>query len=208
MKTKNVVLLLVVCCYALTGYAQEQLSYGVKAGMNLTRYIGKNLRHDRQFRTGFHVGVNVETPVYSKIYIQPGLLFSTKGTKYPAAFDNGMGDPTSVNYYCLEIHLPAIYKHPLGNGNLIAGFGPFFSYALQLNAKIGDVTNELSFGKNPHQQKRADIGPMILAGYEFNNRIAVQLGFNRGLVEPNNPISEATGGYYHYGYTISAGYRF
>ena len=37
---------------------------------------------ENKLKAGFHFGVNAEIPVAPDFYVQPGLLFTTKGTKF------------------------------------------------------------------------------------------------------------------------------
>ena len=69
---------------------------------------------------GYHAGVNVQIPVASEFYFQPGLLFSTKGAKNVSG---SVTNTTKLSY--VELPLNMVYKGKLGNGFVMVGFGPY-----------------------------------------------------------------------------------
>src|SRR5688572_9336478 len=152
-------------------------TFGVRAGLNFQNINGRDAGDDKlenNLVTRYHVGVNAEIPVAPEFYVQPGLLFTTKGTKYNDAL---AGDPTlSLSYIELPVNL--LYKPALGNGKLLVGFGPYVAYGIggkyktegddtkvkfKGNVKTGDDPNMVYF-------KPFDAGANILFGYEFSNR--------------------------------------
>ena len=65
-------------------------TFGVRAGLNFQNINGRDAGDDKlenKMVPRFHIGVNAEIPVAPEFYVQPGILFTTKGTK----FDNDAG---------------------------------------------------------------------------------------------------------------------
>lgn len=64
----------------------SQVSFNVKAGLNLSSYIGENSDHS-EFKPGARIGVGMEYQFNDMISLQPSLFFSQKGAKYSSGFD-------------------------------------------------------------------------------------------------------------------------
>src|SRR5688572_13915466 len=118
MKTKLLVATMILCC--ATGFSQSMVrnttgtTFGIRAGVNFQNINGKDASGndlDNNVLTGFHGGVNAENPVGYGFYIQPGILYSMKGSK-------GTNDSKiKLNY--IEVPVNFIYKPVLGSGNLL-----------------------------------------------------------------------------------------
>src|SRR3954464_11000516 len=109
-------LLSLVCiCHAQT----QNISFGVRAGVNFQNLTGKDAsgdKYENKLKTGFDIGANVEIPVATDFYLQPGVLFATKGASQK------VGDgKTNLSY--IEIPVNFIYKPLLGAGHLLLGVG-------------------------------------------------------------------------------------
>ena len=220
MKTK--VIALVSACLLGTFIAQAQstkttvggTTFGVRAGINFQNLNGEVNDNDLDYKlkTGFHVGVNAEIPIADEFYIQPGLLFSTKGAKYDDNSD------TKVNLSYLELPVNFLYKPVLGTGHLLLGFGPYAAYAVGGKIKSDDGDVDIEFEKevgSPIQLvntfKRFDFGANFLAGYEFSNKFSLQLNAQLGLIKINPKVTGLDDDYAkvkNTGFGISAGYRF
>lgn len=203
---------LVACTFA---YSQSTASvstggvtFGIRAGINFQNLNGKNEFGDTRsnsLRVGYNAGINVEIPIAPDFYIQPGLLFSTKGAK--------MKNSYSVHLYYLELPVNLLFKPLLGTGHLLLGFGPYLAYGLGGTAKFNGNSTSVKFENNTDPfsvgiaYKPLDAGANLLAGYEFSNRLSFQLNAQLGLVDispdyPNKATVKNTG------FGISAGYRF
>ncbi|MCF3112241.1 PorT family protein, partial [Niabella sp. CC-SYL272] len=155
MKRSKLVLksFLLAAAIAVSGAAMAQVEVGVRAGVNLSNLTikdadGKTV-DGAKLTPGFNAGLTFDIPVADEFYIQPGALFSMKGARleknaheyfnadaYSAA---DAGDYTRLNTYNLEVPVNFIFKPAAGNGNLLIGAGPYFSYAL--GGKFKRVTN-------------------------------------------------------------------
>src|SRR5690349_680841 len=83
MKTKVLLIALATTVFAIGAKAQDKTTFGIRAGVNFQNLNGEFLNQDldNKIKTGFNVGVNAEIPLVPDFYIQPGVLFSTKGAK-------------------------------------------------------------------------------------------------------------------------------
>jgi hypothetical protein len=221
MKTK--VIALISACVLGSFISQAQSSsagsggttFGIRAGVNFQNLNGKYAGFDMEnkLKPGFNVGVNAEIPLADEFYIQPGLLFTTKGAKAEDDADNGK---ININY--LELPVNFLYKPVLGTGKLLLGFGPYAGYAIGGKIKSDDGDMDLEFEKNvstPLQAiytfRRFDFGANVLAGYEFSNKLSFQLNAQLGLANISPEITGTDADDYktkNTGFGVSLGYRF
>lgn len=205
---------------ALGSYAQQtttttvnagRTTFGVRAGVNFQNITGNDASDDdleNDLATGFHVGVNAEIPVGTGFYLQPGVLYSTKGANW------SNGSKVKVNY--LEVPVNFIYKPVLGTGNLLLGFGPYVAFGMggkaeDANGNVANVVfnNELDVTEPDAQFRPIDAGGNLLAGYEFANKFSVQLNAQLGLVNINpETVSNDRARWRNTGWGLSLGYRF
>ena len=216
MKSKVLLFALAATALSLTSKAQDKTTFGVRAGVNFTNLNGEigNQDLDWDIKTGFNIGVNAEVPVATDFYLQPGLLFSTKGAK-------SGGRTTNVSY--LEVPINFLYKPALGPGKLLLGFGPYVGFGIGGKSKGGnnmvdadvkfknDISSAESIDPKKDYFKTLDFGGNLLAGYELSNKISFQLNAQLGMAnlfpkidgkKPEDTKVKNTG------FGISVGYRF
>ena len=219
MKSKVLLFALAATALTLTSKAQDKTTFGVRAGVNFTNFKGddeKGKDLDFDLKTGFNIGVNAEIPVASDFYLQPGLLFSTKGYKEKVA---GSSDDLKYNVSYLEIPINFLYKPVLGPGKLLLGFGPYIGIGIGGKVKHGDNAAKIKFKndlnasdltKNYQYQKGLDFGGNLLAGYELSSKISFQLNAQLGMsnLVPKVDGKKLNSKIKNTGFGISVGYRF
>lgn len=199
---KNRFMWLVIACVVGGGQAmaQERITFGVKAGVNFASFSivdNRGLDDDYKKRpnVSFHVGGLVDVPLSSAFSLQGGLTLSGKGSREIWSNDDELGgsySETSFKESLLYLELPvnAVYKA----GNFFVGAGPYAGYALSGKWKEtfeedfgdGDVEKEedsgnvIFSGENAYRE-RIDFGVNFLAGYQFNSRMNISLGYGLGL---------------------------
>lgn len=192
-----------------------QTTFGVRGGVNFYSLNYKDEGGDKstsKLKTGFNIGVNAEIPVGVDFYLQPGLLFTTKGGN--SKFNDD--DKVSISY--LEIPVNFIYKPELGSGRILLGFGPYVAFGVggkvHLDGSDSDIgfTNEIQADDELRLYvKRMDAGANFLFGYEWANRFSVQLNAGLGLVNISPKVEGADIGETstkNTGFGLSVGYRF
>ena len=202
---KKIVGFIVVALVLSTTAMFAQTTFGVRAGVNFQNMNGKSGgdKMENALKTGINIGVNAEMGVAPDFYFQPGLLFSTKG-----ANDLMEMDDFSINISYLELPLNLVYKPTLGTGKLIAGFGPYLGYAIGGKWKYDDESEDIEFGSSEEDDlKPLDLGANLLFGYEFSNKISVQLNAQLGLVNLV-PEGDSDNSIKNTGFGFSVGYRF
>ena len=216
MKSKFIVLTAAITLFAFAAQAQNKTTFGVRAGVNFQNLNGDDINGDKlddfKIKVGFHVGANAEIPIADEFYIQPGVLYSLKGTKVDA-----QGDP-KINISYIEVPINFLYKPELGDGHLLLGVGPYFAFGVGGKIKGDGADVDIEFDKEVDTElqavytyKRFDAGGNLLFGYEFSNKFSVQLNAQLGLVNiapdiKSNPNSDLK--IKNTGFGVSVGYRF
>jgi len=227
MKTKFFTFGLILILLIPQTFAQKKrkvdtgIHYGVLGGFSFQSFMGKDYwgeSLDNQLTPGFHVGGNVTFPIIADLYVQPGLLYSMKGTKQNIITDD-ITKTTMLSY--IELPVNVLYRPQLGDGHILIGAGGYGSCGIsgRERTKSGTITIELpvKFLEDATEEptsyayyKRFDAGINAFLGYELYNGIFFQLDGQLGLLEinsdyglPNDQTSKK-----NFGFGVSAGYRF
>ena len=206
MKTKIAIVSLLTVLLVTKAGAQNGVTFGLRAGINFQNLTGKDEAGDKysnKLKTGFNIGANAEIPVATDFYLQPGVLFSTKGAKY-----NDNDSKTNLSY--IEIPVNFLYKPVLGEGKLLLGVGPYAAFAVGGKFKSGGISSDINFGSNADDDvKRFDAGANFLFGYELSNHLSAQLNAGLGLVNiSNRQPGDTKSSLKNTGFGVSLGYRF
>lgn len=225
MKTKIFSLILTIVLSASVSIAQSQenskTSFAILGGVNLQNLNGKDYSGDKlknEMLIGYHAGINIQIPIVPEFYFQPGLLFTTKGSKNT---DGLITNQYNLSY--VELPLNFVYKGALGNGYIFIGFGPYVAYGIMGKAKY--ESGSLSYNSDIEFQnvvelgdpitvayfKAFDAGGNVFAGYEMTSGIFLQLNTQFGMLninpEDKRMIDDKTV-LRNTGFGLSLGYRF
>jgi len=153
-----------VFAFAFSNAQDSKLSFGVKAGVNLSSISGAKGEDgsDAKGRTGFYVGGLANYSISDKLSIQPEVLYSMEGA-----------DKNSLDY----IRIPVMAKYEVvENFSILAG--PSFAFRMAAeNERVEKGT------------KSSDFGIGFGAAYAFGN-IFVDARYNMGLSD----IKDGEGG--------------
>ncbi|WP_018630855.1 porin family protein [Niabella aurantiaca] len=223
---------------AIAGTAMAQVQFGVRAGANFSNVTAKDADDNKMSTSllpGFHVGVTADMAIADEFYLQPALLFNTKGYQYKQS-ESSVTVALNQHPYYLELPVNFIYKPALGNGHLLLGAGPYIAYGVggrwKLKAESGSSSFERDgslefkrdysldsavFGGNiedlPEKLpygKPFDLGANLLAGFEFAQKISIQLNGQLGLlnIAPTVDGQETGEVIKNMQFGLSVGYKF
>lgn len=142
---KVYILILAFCLIHNTTEAQENLKFGVKAGINFSDYTGRGYNdfEPADSRTSYHVGILTEVFIAPKWNFQPELLYSEQG--YIIRSNSNFSDELEIDLNYLQ--LPLIAEFGLANRFYLQG-GPQFSYLLNKDSLPEDGANGIIFNYN------------------------------------------------------------
>ena len=179
---------LVICFMLIAGYAQAQVKFGPKVGLNLSTMTLKvsGIGIDPKTVVGFNAGFVSEITLKGNFVLQPGVMFSKKGSKYSVeSYD------LSIFPGFFEIPVNAMYKFDLSTVKLILFAGPYFAFGVGGTYKTPDGSDAINYGSGEDKDlKSFDLGANLGAGLEIKNfQISAQYGFgltNLSPVETND----------------------
>lgn len=144
-----------LACGAMTAQAQKsgEFRFGVEGGMNVSKITNMN----SDWRLGFSVGLRGEYNFTNNLYMNAGLLWSQKGSKYEtstSALGYTITGTTKSNPGYIQIPIDFGYRFNVGDGVSIFGqTGPYFAFGCAGKWKY-EVTN--NFDSNLNQSKKTD----------------------------------------------------
>ena len=198
MKTKLIVAIILMAC--VKANAQKSFFY-IKGGVN---FANVSITNDGDIDkannlTSFQAGIIGNLHVAPFFSIQPGVIFTGKGSKTESG---STSDPTyyraTSNPYYIEIPFNLVFKTPTGPIKIYAGAGPYLAIGVAGKNKVdgkflgtafhseediqwsNDDPSTLDYeeGAGYGIMKRFDYGLNGLAGIEFKKTL---IGLNYGL---------------------------
>ena len=222
---KRTILTMIAASGILVSATAQETKTGVRfiprAGVNFTNvtwtYLGEEL--DTKIKTGFHIGADVEIPIADEFYLQPGLLFSTKGAKAEDADGDG-----KLNLSYIEVPVSFMYKPVLGEGRLILGAGPYVGIGVggkvtedgedDIDVEFKSELSAADYDDSKAYLKRTDFGANLTVGYELSMGLVLQLNAQLGLTDNSTKFTDVPAGidfdqkFKNTGFGLSVGYRF
>ncbi len=156
-----------------TSVAQDGMSFGAKAGLNVSSLGGDEV-YSYDAKLGFHVGGVLELPFSDKIIIQPEALISLQGS--------GGFFQDDLNFLYLSI--PVVAKYNVWDALYIEA-GPQAGFLLSYNLD----GNTFGTGQNFDETNGLDLGLTVGAGYRLNENFYFQARFAGGFI---NAIKDVT----------------
>lgn len=197
--------LLVGLAASISMSAQLPVSFGVKAGMNLSEMQ----KLEDNIKVGSNVGVTAELALPSNFYLMSGLEFTTKGAKgksitvVPVGMSQSVTGKATYNAMYLQLPIHAGYKLDLTPGTkLVFRVGPYLAYGVggKIKWNIDQVGDKDFFNDDSN---RFDFGIGGSVGIEFLEKINVSLGADQGLTKVVKDTNIKNRAAY-----ISVGYKF
>ena len=202
MKKKALILCtFLMCCFVLTTHAQKSKSSVIlKGGVNFANVSinGDGDVDDAKSLTSFQVGLVGDIQLAPILYLQPGVIFTGKGTKTQSGEE---GDAnwfkSTSNPYYIEVPVNLVFKTP-GTTRFFAGAGPYLGIGIAGKRKIEGAALGIGFSsKNDiewsdddpttfEEEEGAGFGIMKRFDYGLNGTLGIEtsnlvLAANYGL---------------------------
>ncbi|MFM7193578.1 MAG: porin family protein [Bacteroidota bacterium] len=181
---KSKILLPALLLLATAAFSQIQFAVGVKGGPNFSKLdIGSSVADTYKSRAGLHGGAFALFK-FTKIGIQPEVLFSKQGSKFKVNTQN-----LEANFDYLNV--PVILKLYLAAGiNLQSG--PQFGFLSNVSGKIQDANGQvISVAKGLY--KDSDLSWVFGIGWDLPFGLMAEARYNLGLQKiQDNPALDAT----------------
>jgi hypothetical protein len=173
----------------------------LRGGVNLANVSINNDGdiEDAKTLTSFQVGIIGDFNLTSFLAIQPGLVFTGKGTKAQSGEE---GDANwyraSSNPYYLEVPVNLVFKTPTGNVKFFAGAGPYLGIGIAGKNKVNGAVLGTSFSSEEKIEFSND-DPSTL-GEEEGAGFGILKRFDYGLnglvgIESKNLVLSANYGF-------------
>src|SRR5574344_371702 len=156
--------LLVIAVLLLSGMtASAQTSgFSIKAGAGFANFAGSDVSGNKA-KFNWKLGVGYEIPIADNFFVEPSLMFNSKGDKYSGKV---------INLSYLELPIMLGYRVAAGdNMNVVFNAGPYLAYGL-------GGTNDPFKGDN--SMRKFDFGLGCGVKYEIS-QFVVGLDFSYGL---------------------------
>lgn len=226
-------ILFILSIFALQYNANAQTKVGLRAGINyskLTVKDGADHKRATQSVPGIQLGLTADVPLFGSFYVQPGLLYASRGFKEETSSSLGYGVNFEVKVNYFEIPVTFLFKPEFGNGKLILGAGPYVGIGtgglwtsdsqviVQGDIAIGNkgdviFRNDGFEGGNLESYnygRPVDYGAGFLLGYEHKTGIYIQGNAQMGIANLQSRYGDfkPKGTMRNSSFGISVGYKF
>ena len=202
MKQRKIVSLTIAALFLVAALHAQQPSAFIKAGVNFANISIKDNggTDDNKMLVGFHVGFQGDLPIAPVLSIQPGIFFTTKGSKTQS------GSPSDANYFkattnpmYIEIPVNLVFKAPVGEqSKFFVGAGPYIAMGVagknKVDYKIAGVESHSEKNINGSNDDNSSADPLVNLGYSTIRRFDYGLNGTAG-VEGNKAIVSVNYGY-------------
>lgn len=163
-----------------SAFAQQEVKFGPKAGVNFSSLSGND---DANSLTSFHVGAVAEIKFNEKFSIQPEVLYSAQGNKYETSSSLGSYKATQNLDY---INIPIMAKYYVAEGFSIEA-GPQVGFLTKAQLKqegnLAGVVNGESTTDNKANYNSLDYGVNFGLAYDLPTGLFFNARYNLGLVD-------------------------
>lgn len=186
--------------FTISNVIHAQVTYGIRSGVNYASWRGEDIQIIEDLvdktdgyivtkgRTGMHIGGYVNIPLSETFAFEPGLAYSKKGYSLKGDFQipvlKYLGVNARAQVQSHYIDIPLVIKANVYKGLQVYA-GPQVSYLVRstLNAKLG-VLGITIFNRGvgiTERFNKVDMGLTGGVGYQFENGLNVQAGYDYGL---------------------------
>lgn len=166
---KKAILAIFVLGITGTTFAQQQVKFGPKAGVNFANLSGVD---NSEMKTGFHVGAVAEIKFNEKFSVQPEVVYSAQGAKYTS---NNIELKSNIDY----INIPILAKYYIVDGFSVEA-GPQVGFLVKAEGEgsVGNVSGTTDIKDN---FKSTDFVLGLGLAYDLPMGLFVNARYNLGL---------------------------
>lgn len=203
MKIKKLLLATFAVALFATASAQD-LTYGVKVGINVASLSSDGDSEGQKSLVGLHLGATAAYSLDDKSAISAELLFSQQGAKWSESYD---GDEYTDKYKLSYLNIPIMYNYYVIDKLAVkAGIQPGFLLSSKYKWEVS-YDGESESGKEDLEGISGfDFAIPIGVSYDVTDNIAVELRYNIGV--SNIYKDSAEGSSSNNVFAISAAYKF
>jgi len=205
MKSRIVFLFFFMISISMMASAKKKLDRNtdvyIKAGLNFSNALDiKPNVHNKDFKTGFNIGLHSDTRLNHNLYFRTGISFTTKGVEFDY---KGIEKSVNITQKYLQLPLTLAYKSHLQKKTyLVFNFGPYLAYGI--GGKVDDDKPKKQNIFDKKGLKRFDVGLLGGIGFEFD-RIFLGIDYEHGLLDITQAKKDS---YKNQNISISLGYKF
>lgn len=165
--------------------AQSPISYGVKAEMNMSNFLLTDLDAQKStMNVGPNLGGFMKFDINQNFAIQPELSFFYRQSK----MEFGPAEDT-FKQWGMQLPVYALGQMNTSNGRFYGGVGPFVGLGFDARYKDADLDlYKEVLDKTPMNRWNFGLGMML--GYEFNNKVQLNAGYQLGLVNQLDALKD------------------
>ncbi|MGI9526457.1 MAG: porin family protein [Weeksellaceae bacterium] len=161
-------------------YGTAQVTYGVKAGVNVSKMDEIHTGSDK--RVGMYAGAFASIPLSdygNQFYIQPEIMYSMMGEKETA---KNVKKDVNVDYIIAPILFKAYFSEQ--DTEFFGEIGPQFGFLVNKSVPESD---------NKFEYKTFDFGPTVGLGFSYLRPWEVRARFYYGLVDVVDNVIDKNG---------------
>lgn len=168
---------------------EKKVTIQVRGGMNISNLNAWDNEYDSYDdatpKVGFNIGGIVDISLGKGLYLQPGLMLTSKGAKVDRIAREDNYIDAKMNAVYLQLPLYVGYKFTFSNGyNLGLSAGPYFAYGIAGKTTLTQRGYSGDLSENTFQDNglwnRPDIGMGIEAQFELK-RLVFLIGADAGF---------------------------
>lgn len=185
--------------------AQDQIKFGIKAGLNISDIIkgDGNNNFDTKTKAGFNAGVTVEIPLIAGLAFTPEVLYAQKGYKLTSS----AGEFTQTTNF---IDVPILASFRLGSAfNIVAG--PQVSFLLSTKNKFENgfgTVEETQVENDSDRFKKSLVGGVIGFRYDVNQKFDIHGRYALDFQKNNENGDNYTPEYRNQVFSVGVGIKF
>ncbi len=174
------IVILVVSAHVINA---QPPGFGLKGGLNFSNFGGDDAG-TWDSRSGFSFGGFLNSSFSEMFYIQPELLYTTKGASTTSTFETGDRVTRSLKFSYFEIPILGKLVIPLKNSSFqpMVYAGPYMAF--KLSSKLHIEGDDLETESSYDDARTTDFGLVFGGGVGFpvrENILGVEIRYNLGL---------------------------